>query len=190
MNNPNQPIQKQIQVHNFTVAYSGRVNVLVTDIKVSLPIIQGSDPSKNPIYPSKAIWDTGASGSVITKKAAQALGLLPVGKTNVHGVNSSSIANVYFVSITLPNNVTISHLKVTESETLNGPFDVLIGMDIIGAGDFAVTNVNNQTVMSFRLPSVSRIDFTNPNNSVNIQGGHPQNRQERRAAERNQKKKR
>lgn len=83
----------------------------------------------------------------------------------VHGVHGVSEENVYLVSIALPNNVIISPVRVTECETLNGPFDVLIGMDIISIGDFVITNLNNQTVMSFRIPSVSRIDFANPENN-------------------------
>lgn len=68
----NPPPNQTIQVHNFTIAYGGRVNVLVTDIRVSLPLIPQTDASKLPVYPSKAIWDTGATGSVVTRKAAEA----------------------------------------------------------------------------------------------------------------------
>jgi uncharacterized protein YecA (UPF0149 family) len=41
---------------------------------------------------------------------------------------------------------------------VNGP-DVLIGMDIICSGDFAVTNKGGKTVFSYRYPSISPIDF-------------------------------
>ena len=37
--------------------------------------------------------------------------------------------------------------------------DVLIGMDIINEGDFAVTNLNGRTKFSFRVPSQADIDF-------------------------------
>ena len=47
-----------------------------------------------------------------------------------------------------------------------GNFDVLIGMDIIGSGDFAITNHKGKTVFSFRIPSIGRIDFVNPNNTT------------------------
>lgn len=156
---------KSVEVHNFTIAYGGRVNVLETDIWVSMPLIPNINPAALPLYHSKAIWDTGATGSVITTKASEALRLKPISQMLVHGVNGSSVQNVYLVSITLPNNVTISPVRVTECKDLNGHFDVLIGMDILGNGDFAVTNSNNQTVMSFRIPSISRIDFTNPENN-------------------------
>jgi hypothetical protein len=37
--------------------------------------------------------------------------------------------------------------------------DVLIGMDIIGEGDFAVTHQDGKTTFSFRVPSLKTIDF-------------------------------
>ena len=39
---------------------------------------------------------------------------------------------------------------------------VLIGMDIINLGDFAVTNKNGRTAFSFRTPSIEYIDFGHP----------------------------
>ena len=37
--------------------------------------------------------------------------------------------------------------------------DVLVGMDIINQGDFAVTNPDGRTKFSFRVPSIADIDF-------------------------------
>jgi hypothetical protein len=37
--------------------------------------------------------------------------------------------------------------------------DVVIGMDIVTRGDFAVTNRDGRTTFSFRIPSQSHIDF-------------------------------
>ena len=37
--------------------------------------------------------------------------------------------------------------------------DVLIGMDIIGSGDLAVTNFDDKTTLTFRVPSRECIDF-------------------------------
>jgi uncharacterized protein YchJ len=46
---------------------------------------------------------------------------------------------------------------VTEGTISGG--DVLIGMDIITRGDFAVTNSDGRTTFSYRWPSTKRIDF-------------------------------
>ena len=47
-------------------------------------------------------------------------------------------------------------------------FDVLIGMDIITQGDFAVTNRCGRTKFSFRFPSQADIDFVSEDNSRNV----------------------
>jgi hypothetical protein len=40
-----------------------------------------------------------------------------------------------------------------------GSTDVLIGMDVICKGDFALTHKGGKTVFSFRYPSIATIDF-------------------------------
>ena len=48
------------------------------------------------------------------------------------------------------------------SQTAGGePIGMLVGMDIIGRGDFAVTNHNGRTIFTYRCPSVGSIDFVN-----------------------------
>lgn len=43
--------------------------------------------------------------------------------------------------------------------TLDAEADVLIGMDIIGAGDFALTSPKGKLQFTFRIPSQADIDF-------------------------------
>ena len=40
-------------------------------------------------------------------------------------------------------------------------FDIIIGMDIISKGDFAVSNLNGKTSFSFRIPSFGTANFLN-----------------------------
>lgn len=105
-----------------------------------------------------AIWDTGATGSVITKKVVQEFDLKPLGMVEVHTASDTTMANTYLVNIWLPNKIVFYNLKVTEGK-LPGQNEVLIGMDIISEGDFAVTNYDGKTVFTFRFPSVGCIDF-------------------------------
>lgn len=42
--------------------------------------------------------------------------------------------------------------------------EVIIGMDIINRGDFAVSNRNGATTFSFRIPSVESFDFAADDN--------------------------
>ncbi len=107
-----------------------------------------------------AIWDTGASGTVVTRKVVKECGLIPTSQTKIVGVNSSRLSDVYLVDIHLPNQVIVQEHRVAEAEALAGDdAQVLIGMDIIGLGDFAVSNFRDRTSFTFRIPSLEEIDF-------------------------------
>ena len=103
------------------------------------------------------LWDTGASSSCISKRVANELGLVQTGVVTTFTAAGPSDTKTYVVNIGLPNHVQIPMVMVSEAE-LNG-FDVLIGMDIITLGDFAITNLNGNTVFSFRIPSTETIDY-------------------------------
>jgi len=76
----------------------------------------------------------------------------------VHTARGKCDCETYLINLTLPNKVIFSYVKVTKTD-LGPDFDVLIGMDIITRGDFAVTNKDGKTCFSFRVPSFEVIDF-------------------------------
>jgi predicted aspartyl protease len=104
-----------------------------------------------------ALWDTGATASVITEGVATRLSLRPEGTTKLFHAQGSSFVPVYFVNLGLPNRVRFVGIRVSQG-VLPG-CDVLIGMDIINKGDFAVTNRDGASVFSFQMPSMNLIDF-------------------------------
>ena len=77
-----------------------------------------------------AIWDTGATGSVITQAVVDACDLAPTGITTVHHVHGSEQAETYLVNIALPQNVIFPGVRVTKG-VLAANADILIGMNII-----------------------------------------------------------
>ena len=81
-----------------------------------------------------------------------ALGVRPA-----QGVGGIGMSSEYVVNVGLPNGVMIERCDVTEGYLGDG-YDVLIGMDIIGLGDFAVSN-RERTVFTYRVPSQREIDF-------------------------------
>lgn len=117
------------------------------------------NPSFSPVSDDDflAIWDTGATNSVITKKVVDTLGLAPTGIIEVHGVHGKDFRSKYIVSIQLPNDIRVRDVEVTDGEF--GDADVLIGMDIISLGDFAVSNYKGKTTFSFRYPSCAETDY-------------------------------
>ena len=147
----------------FTTSYTGKVNVLQNKVHITKAFNPSSIPQ--PINPQElaakeytAIWDTGATNTIITQKVVNDLGLKPIGMTQLSTANDKKDAPVYLVAIFLPNFIYIPELMVAEA-TVTSDAEILIGMDIIGMGDFAVTNKDGKTVFSFRMPSVECIDF-------------------------------
>lgn len=173
-------------VNAFTYGFNHRMNVLYCPVGVSAAISTVSN-AKHRDY--RAIWDTGASGSVITRKCAQDLGLLPTGITKVYNAGGEDICNIYTVDILLPNKIRMVNVNVTEGK-LTG-FDILIGMDIIGSGDFAVsTNKDGHTFISYRIPTSGKIvDFAEQENKKHQRkGSQAKIKQNKRKQERQKRK--
>lgn len=165
----------------FTVKFSSRTNILFSDIGVS----QAFDPKvpvkdKPQIISTKAIWDTGASCTVISSEFARRVGLISTGKTMVTGVNHVSEENTYVVNIYLPNHVCIGYLKIVEAPALAGGAGILIGMDIIGSGDLSVYTEDGKTIMTYRFPSIGGTDFVQEASKIRTQRTILQNIDEQR----------
>ena len=110
----------------------------------------------------RALWDTGATGSCISQGLARHLGLSAIDMCPVRGVTGVVNSLVYRIDILLPSmpsSVAMSNVRVTEFMD-NGSFEIIIGMDIITQGDFAISNKDGKTTVSFRVPpSDDPIDF-------------------------------
>ena len=134
----------------FTSDSHGKVNRLINEAKVQ---------SKGNENTYLALWDTGAAITCISKKVATDLRLIPTGYITIQGSSGSARKPTYYVDIVLRNNVCIKGVRVSEAEIGSQGIDLLIGMDIIGFGDFAVSNFEDNTVFTFRIPSVRRTDY-------------------------------
>jgi hypothetical protein len=154
----------------FTVSYNAKSNVIATQISVRANALMSGSDNKNHIE-TRAIWDTGATKSVISSKLVASLALMPLGVTPVYGVNGVKNCSNYLVDFILPNGVTIQQVTVIESSDI--PTDALVGMDIIGLGDFTVTNTESKTKFTYQIPSTHTTDYVaeinNSNNKLNKQ---------------------
>jgi predicted aspartyl protease len=149
-------------VLSFTTRYGGRASVLTNDVHVGRPVVDRAKPvvSLEDCGAKKfvAIWDTGATNCVITQKVIDQCNLPPITRVKVNTVSGEEETTVHLASLFLPNKLMLPVVRFTKGKLAGG--DVLIGMDVIGSGDFAVTNTNGKTTLSFRQPSLEEIDFT------------------------------
>ena len=127
------------------------------EIGISEPFHPASSEAQPKVHKVKAIWDTGASGSAISKKVIRDLGLSHIDEVENHTANGTRKAKVYLVNIYLPNKVAFSALRVVDGD-FHG-CDVLVGMDIIGQGDLAITHKFEKTWMTFQIPPSHNTDY-------------------------------
>ncbi len=135
----------------FTTTSNGLANKLINEAYIS--------NGKEAMHTPYAQWDTGATKTCISQAVVDRLGLIPIANTMMYTPSGMRLANIYIVDITLRNNVTVKDVQVIGSEIGGQGIDVLIGMDIITLGDFAVTNVDGITRFSFRILSCETIDY-------------------------------
>jgi len=146
----------------FDAEYSGIPRELTTVAEI-FPFASRDD---NKSIIANILWDTGATHSSLSNKIAKDLGLKSIDTIIVHGVNSSKLADVVIASIRLSGSIFLTGKRFSVNEIPGA--DVLIGMDIIMLGDFAVSNSEGKTRFSFVIPPFkNKISFTEKANAIN-----------------------
>ena len=106
-----------------------------------------------------ALIDTGATNTSISDRLASSLELKVIDQCDVEAAGGIHIADVYMIDIMLRSMVEFTNIRAAEFKS-NDKFDIIIGMDILIKGDLAITNHDNRTVLSFRVPpDTAHIDF-------------------------------
>jgi hypothetical protein len=140
----------------FTCRASGRALTLESEVEIFAPFVPPAPPTGS--LKCKAIYDTGATNSSISPRVVSELKLDSVGNTIV-GVGGGTVTTTsHVVAIGLPNRFMFGMVRVAKIP-LHRDIDVLIGMDILGQGDFAVTSHEGKTTFSFCFPPLREIDF-------------------------------
>ena len=95
---------------------------------------------------------------MVTQAVVDACGLVPIGFREILHVQGKSRVEIFLINIKLPNEIVFSGVSVAKG-SLGPGADVLIGMDIINEGDFAVTNLERQdeVLVSRSVPNRHRL---------------------------------
>ena len=108
----------------------------------------------------EALWDTGASMSAITPEIQKHLRAVPIDRKEIAGIHNTEEVDIVSLSLELPNNVIKKTIRVAVCN-ISSQVGMILGMDIISLGDFALSNGNAQTLISFAVPPFhEKIDFT------------------------------
>jgi predicted aspartyl protease len=140
----------------FTVKYQGRSLRLTSEVEI-FPAFLPTDPQpQGKKY--TALYDTGATHCAISPRIVADFQLPSIGARKVGVGGGEIITTSHLVNIGLPNRAMFPMIAAAKM-VLPGGVDALIGMDILGLGDFAVTHYGGTTTFSFCFPSRQQIDF-------------------------------
>jgi len=135
----------------FKAQFAPITRMIITGVTVRQAWKQGNTYRIfGPSLALRGLWDTGASWSAISVDAAKRLNLLHVDTRPVLGFGGTVLSDQYYLSVTLPNGVTLPVVKASEWGGSND-FDLLIGMDIISRGNFSIVNDWGRTVFTFKV---------------------------------------
>lgn len=138
----------------YTYRYQRIVNQILIKCCLSLPDDEASETEE-----LSALWDTGAMSTCVSLEKAKELNLTQVNSLQVMGANNEPFdAPVYIVRLRMGKFV-LPMIPVIGLPMENAGHDVIIGMDIISHGDLSITNYQGKTVISFREPSMEKIDY-------------------------------
>jgi hypothetical protein len=158
---------QHVECHSLFVDYRRIVDEIAT------PVYLGASFALNkPIVPPYnqrfiAVWDTGATSTCISENIAMQFSFRLSGQANIRSVTGTSKCNTYLLALhPFGERIIIPELEVSGCIENIG-CDILIGMDVISMGDFAICNKNLSTTFSFRIPSVGSINFVSEGTPVN-----------------------
>ena len=147
-----------VERRSFTVKASGLLRQLATPCFVSKASTRDDASVRPPSKQFNCLWDTGATFSMVSKRVVDELSLQTGGYITLHHAGGEAKdVPIYHVDLLLYNNVPIADVRVGLVNVRD--IDMIIGMDIINLGDFAVSNRDGATTFSFRIPSVESFDF-------------------------------
>lgn len=122
--------------------------------EIATPIFLRKDSAATKI-PIKAIWDTGATGTMISSATAKKAGLISSGVTQISGVHGAQSSKTYTVDIVFGNDFSIPHIKVAEASDMAG-FDLLVGMDVIAKGIMLLDGTSGKLRVKFQYPAADK----------------------------------
>jgi len=159
----------RIEHRAFTKLYEKPVNKLITSAGI-LPILTLDNTVNSAPSNVKALWDTGATLTCLKPALFKRLKLRlfeTTRQTPIAGIGGNVAADLTFVDIFLAYNLVITCCPVYIAD-FPGNAELLIGMDIIGMGDFAVCNAEGKTSFSFVMPPFpDRVNFAEKAEAAN-----------------------
>lgn len=138
---------------DFTVVYDKIEDMII------VPAVIGYNGNYRAV---QALFDTRATITYLAREIAEELNLPPTGEIiKTRALKAEQACPVVKAHIGFPKDNVFSNWPIASVSRDNPDFDIIIGMDLISRGGFAISSYNGHTTFTFRVPSEKEIKFTN-----------------------------
>jgi hypothetical protein len=126
---------------NLTIIHQGFAKKIISNA-----LITSIDTNK--AIKVTAMWDTGATRSLINDNIVEALDLKKINLAQIKHVAGTEIYPVYSAALKIQGGLKIKEHRFVSFPSIH-TFDMIIGMDIIALGKFCIENRKGNSVFSF-----------------------------------------
>lgn len=131
-------------MHKFEHIRKGTFERILTPL--TLDVTDYETESNDNVVKVEALWDTGATVSVISEKVVKRLGLVPQDVTWIRSYDGTPVLrNVYRVDIVMSDDIRIEFVTAIEAPLPSS--EILLGMNVIGLGDLHVLHPDYKTTI-------------------------------------------
>ena len=126
----------------------------IVDVRLAIgTLLENILKQHNQVAPApaatRAMIDTGATGTVINSRIVQQLNINPVGVTQINTPSSVNVqCYTYLIRIIFPNNVIVETIAIA-APLQNQHIECLIGRDVLQHGVLIYTGYMNTFTLSF-----------------------------------------
>ena len=115
------------------------------------------------ILKANALIDTGALASYISSDLSMILNPVKTGQeTKVITTQFDGVYPIVMVEyLGVPKNTIFDKCKFIVKPFASDNFNLILGMDFLNKGDFAISRINNCTTVTIHRPSISAIECQN-----------------------------
>ena len=134
------------RIKSFSLSYDLEKPLLYSYAKIT---IDGRS-----IATDRAIWDTGATITAISRKISEQFDSDPNESGTSISATDHSDSDIYLATVELPGGIIFRDVDVWDIGLPDYAADVIIGMDIISQGKLIVETVNGVPTFSFSIEQI------------------------------------
>jgi len=130
----------------FTTTGDARLKRIITPVTVCGCDHERRTCCSGPSVPAKAMWNTAIRQTAVSRRLIDLLRVAPIPFLRIDS-SSAYLVNLHFTDMVIMPALPVAVMGRGSDDSC----DVVVGMDVIGLGEFSITVIGGESTVSFRL---------------------------------------